>query len=397
MKPYIYLSHDGLLDHIGQSQILPYLKVYSKITTVYLITFEKEFNLYRAKILKKKLEEDTQIKWIYFKYHKNIVCKIYDFIKLTLFTLFLSKKNNINFIHCRSYFPAISIYFLNHFLKYNFLFDIRDFWADEGIEIKKYKIIYKLVKLLEGKIIQKSCHVVCLTQKAKNFILNKYSNIYQISKNKITVIPCGTEFNLFNPRNLKKNLRNKIQRDLKLKNRNVLLYYGSIGENYLIDKMINFFRVLKSYDKSWIFLFLINNDHDYLREKLNNSGLHNNFYRITSSNRKNLPYYLSLSDLSIFYYRQGMRSIGCSPTKLADLFAMNVPVITSNFLGDMDKVIKFSRNYSYLIDSSQKSIIINHVKKIISIKDKSLIRKNSKYFDFLSGTNKYKNIYKLFI
>ena len=111
----------------------------------------------------------------------------------------------------------------------------------------------------------------------------------------------------------------------------MLLYYGSIGENYLIDKMINFFRVLKSYDKSWIFLFLINNDHDYLREKLNNSGLHNNFYRITSSNRKNLPYYLSLSDLSIFYYRQGMRSIGCSPTKLADLFAMNVPVITSNF------------------------------------------------------------------
>ena len=41
----------------------------------------------------------------------------------------------------------------------------------------------------------------------------------------------------------------------------------------------------------------------------------------------------------------------------------------------MDKVIKFSRNYSYLIDSSQKSIIINHVKKIISIKDKALLEK----------------------
>ena len=217
MKPYIYLSHDGLLDHIGQSQILPYLKVYSKITTVYLITFEKEFNLYRAKILKKKLEEDTQIKWIYFKYHNNILYKFYDFIKLILFTLFLSKKNNINFIHCRSYFPALGIYFLNHFFKYNFLFDIRDFWADEGIEIKKYKIIYKLVKLLEGKIIQ-NLAMLLFNAKAKNFILNKYSNIYQISKNKITVIPCGTEFNLFNPRNLKKNLRNRIQRDLKLKN-----------------------------------------------------------------------------------------------------------------------------------------------------------------------------------
>ena len=32
------------MDHIGQSQILPYLKVYSKNTKVYLITFEKEFN-----------------------------------------------------------------------------------------------------------------------------------------------------------------------------------------------------------------------------------------------------------------------------------------------------------------------------------------------------------------
>ena len=87
---------------------------------------------------------------------------------------------------------------------------------------------------------------------------------YNIDLSKITVIPCGTDFDLFNRKKLDKYKLSKISRDLKLKNKKVLLYYGSLGENYLINKMINFFKYLKSENNDWIFMFVINNGHHHL-------------------------------------------------------------------------------------------------------------------------------------
>ena len=71
MKPFIYLTHDGVLDHIGQSQIFPYLKIYSRQTKVFLISFEKKENIHKALKLKNS-KECKNIHWIILNYHKNI-------------------------------------------------------------------------------------------------------------------------------------------------------------------------------------------------------------------------------------------------------------------------------------------------------------------------------------
>ena len=52
-----------------------------------------------------------------------------------------------------------------------------------------------------------------------------------------------------------KKFSKKIHRDLKLKNKKILLYYGSLGENYLTSKMISFFKYLKFDYEEWIFMF----------------------------------------------------------------------------------------------------------------------------------------------
>ena len=145
MKPFIYLSHDGVLDHIGQSQIFPYLKIYSRQTKVFLISFEKNENIQKAFKLKNS-KECKNIHWIILNYHKNIFLKIIDFLILSIKVIFLLKKYKLSLIHCRSYFPTLSVYFISFFLQVKYIFDIRDFWADEGIEIKKYKFIYRFVK-----------------------------------------------------------------------------------------------------------------------------------------------------------------------------------------------------------------------------------------------------------
>ena len=389
MKPFIYLSHDGVLDHIGQSQIFPYLKIYSRQTKVFLISFEKNENIQKAFKLKNS-KECKNIHWIILNYHKNIFLKIIDFLILSIKVIFVLKKYKLSLIHCRSYFPTLSVYFISFFFQVKYIFDIRDFWADEGIEIKKYKFIYRFVKKIEGKLINKSAHIVCLTNTAKNYIFN----IYNIDLSKITVIPCGTDFDLFNRKKLNKSNLLKISRDLRLKNKKVLLYYVSLGENYLINKMIRLFKYLKSDNNDWIFMFVINNAHSHLENILKKNNLQKRDFRILNSSRVNLPNYLFFADISVFFYRSGMRSIGCSPTKLADLFAMNIPIITSSNLGDMKHKISLTKNNSLLIDRLCRSKVVKGIKKILSNKPFVQIRKNSSYYNYRYGTRKYMKIYR---
>ena len=75
MRKFLYLTHDGILDHIGQSQILPYLKEYSKKTKVYLVSFEKSTNIELAEKLNKYIKHQN-IHWVILKYHKSIFMKI---------------------------------------------------------------------------------------------------------------------------------------------------------------------------------------------------------------------------------------------------------------------------------------------------------------------------------
>ena len=158
--------------------------------------------------------------------------------------------------------------------------------------------------------------------------------------------------------------------------------------------MINLFKYLKSDNKDWVFMFVINNAHNHLENILKKNNIQKRDFRILKSSRVDLPYYLYFADISVFFYRSGMRSIGCSPTKLADLFAMNIPIITSSNLGDMKYKISFAKNNSLLIDRLYRSKVVESIKKILSNKPFVQIRKNSSYYNYRYGTKKYMKIYK---
>ena len=232
-----------------------------------------------------------------------------------------------------------------------------------------------------------------MTNAAKKYILKLYSKkFFNIYHDKISVIPCGTDFDLFNPKTLDKRVSKNLKHQLKIKDKKVLLYYGSIGTNYLLDKKILFFKTI-NISNDWVFLFIVNNDLDYLNNYLIKKGLNRNSFIILNLKRHKIPYYLNLADLAIFFYRKGMRSIGCSPTKLADLFSMNIPIITDSSLGDMKEIIKYNINKSKLIHIFNKHQIRYNTYKILNDKRHIDIRGNSKYFDFRVGSEKYLKIY----
>ena len=106
----IYISYDGILEPIGQSQILCYIKKLAFENDITLISYEKKRDIKsndtnQLKIKLKKLNIDCYF-LKYNSYPKNI-STIYDILKGFFLIFYLIYVNKIRILHSRSYIAGI--------------------------------------------------------------------------------------------------------------------------------------------------------------------------------------------------------------------------------------------------------------------------------------------------
>ena len=153
-KNVLYISYDGILEPIGQSQILPYILKISKKYNINIITYEKSIDL-DNKIFKSKMEKklkESKINWISLKYKKNIFSTFTNIFKGFFFSLTLSLNKKINFYHIRSYIPGLMILIFITLFNKKLIFDMRGFWIDEKVDrstLSKNNLKYKFFKYIE--------------------------------------------------------------------------------------------------------------------------------------------------------------------------------------------------------------------------------------------------------
>ena len=135
---HLFVTYDGLLDPLGRSQIIPYLKAIAKSKRkIKVISFEKNKNIELKKI--NLLRDDLIKRNIIGKYNKfsenyGKIGKIYDLIKMFFFSLFIVFTEKIQIVHCRSHIPAIVGYFIKKILKIKLVFDFRGLWVEERFD-----------------------------------------------------------------------------------------------------------------------------------------------------------------------------------------------------------------------------------------------------------------------
>ena len=88
-------------------------------------------------------------------------------------------------------------------------------------------------------------------------------------------------------------------------------------------------------------LLIVTKDSDALKAVLSNypADIENTVVS-TSSSYQTIPYYLSLAKAAIFFIKPAYSKIASSPTKMAECWAMNLPVITNAGIGDNDLYFK---------------------------------------------------------
>ena len=393
----LYISHDGITDHIGKSQVTPYLLGLAKNGhDITILSNEKDIH---SKDIQeyKSLFTESSIKWFINPYSNRIpiISPLLTSFRQYLKAKKICLRDSFNLIHSRCYPSTILGYFLKKSLSdTKLLFDLRDFWIDTRIETRKLGFLYRPLKTIEASLFRNADSFICLTEKAKSKIA-RMGDQFDCTP-KVTVIPCCADMDLFKYDKENSEELKQIRQQEGLDGSFVLTYLGSLGAVYLLPNMVRTFKILKYLDSSSKFLFISNNGKDEVLKEFLNNDLNEKDLVFKTLIRSDVPKYLEMADLSLVFIKPSDSKIGCSPTKLAELLAMGIPVLANKGVGDLNEILCIEKNNSICLDSFDENHIRESLLKITSQRvDKEKIREFAlKNFSLPEAIRRYEAVYK---
>jgi len=399
----LYISYDGMTDPLGQSQVLPYLVGLSaqgyKIT---LLSCEKTERWHHKETVQ-AICTKHHINWQPIMYTRKppILSTIKDVKRLKKVAAALHQKIGFDLVHCRSYISALIGQWMKKKYQLPFIFDMRGFWADERVDgglwdLKSplYKKVYQYFKRKETQFLEQSEAIISLTYAAKDEI-EKWS----VQHAPITVIPCCVDLESFDPEALKGDQSAALRRKADLPvNKLIIGYVGSLGTWYLLDEMLQFFNCwLKQHPDSLLF-FVTNEPKDFIFQAVQRQRIDAEKIRIIAGNRNEMPYYISMMDLGLFFIKNAYSKKASSPVKQGELMAMGVPVICNAGVGDSDFIIN-KYHSGELVHNFEQEAFDDAIRRIkTEMNHPAEIRKGAEdYFDLQKGIDAYAAVYQSII
>ncbi len=392
----LYISYDGLLDFVAQSQVLPHLEGLSgKGHNITLLTFEKIRSRGDKALLEKYRDRLTRsnIDFIWLKYHKRPVvpATVFDIAHAFFAGMGIFRRKKIEIIHARGYVAAIMATLMRYFFRAKVIFDMRGFWPDEKVDAgfwRKQDVLYKLFKRIEGYLLSRSDAVVVLTESAKVFLSKRHS-----LKRDVYIIPCCTDLKAFRP--FQENIppANNVIAD-----KCTILYAGSLGSFYDLDKILDFFVFLKKREKTARLRIITNYPEDAIRRKARMRDINESDYLVERLGLSEMPEAFSEACLSLIFYKRQTSGIGCCPIKFAESMAGGVPVAISSGIGDCDDIVRDNKVGVILKDFSEEEYeqAFKTIREFFNDRGQLRFRCRAvaeKFFSLSSGIEKYHNVY----
>ena len=396
----LYITQNGITDHIGRSQVAPYvLGLARRGYKLHVLSAEKPG---RDRLEAKYAEElaTAGVEWSRVRYRNapRVAGPLLTHYAMMRRAREVARRHRITFVHCRSH-PAAHIgYDLFQRFGIPYIFDFRDFYADSGLD-KAHglaRLAFAQVRRQEGPMLRNAAGVVCLTERAIEVLLGRYFDWAPAARGKFRVIPCCADFSLFDRGRLTAaQIAEARTRAGLTPDDDVMLYLGSLGPDYLLDQMLALFRQFKLVSKHAKFLFVCNNGRNLVDAACLRLGVAETDVRFVTAERDDIPAFLSLARLSVIFIRPDLAKAGCSPTKLAEALACDVPVVANTGFGDIDRILHFDRNRSIVIPNFSDETLRDALRRIIDDKDRppGAIRAASGEYNIAEGVCRYSAIY----
>jgi glycosyltransferase involved in cell wall biosynthesis len=330
----LYLSYDGMLEPLGQSQVLAYVKRLAVDRSIHLISFEKPedwANVPERERLAREIA-GASVTWHPLRYHKrpSALATAWDIACGVSLGLWLVLRHRLNIIHARSYVASVIALVLKSLTGVTFIFDMRGFWADERVDGRLWPRggrMFRVAKAFERRFLLAADHVVSLTQAAVREM--QRFDYLQGRMPPVTVIPTCADLTRFTP----------FARELG-GDGFVLGYVGSAGTWYLFDEVAACFAHLLSLRADSRFLIVNRGEHAYIRARLAAVGVPNSNVELVTVTHAEVPSQMARMDAGVFFIKPVFSKQASAPTKLAEFLGCGIPCLGNAGVGDMAELLE---------------------------------------------------------
>lgn len=329
----LYISYDGMLEPLGQSQVLGYLEKLAPGREIHLISFEKRDDwkneAYRVETSQRI--ERAGISWhpLPWRNRPRIVSAVYNLLVGMFAAINLSIRYKLNIFHARNILcsamclPAVVI------RRGKLLSDIRGFWSDERVDaglIGANGIVYRVLKLIERRALRRSSAIVTLTKASVPYL--KKDPRFGCSDAPITVIPTCVDLDRF-----------RLPARRPPRNPFVLGYVGQFGTWYMLEETIALFAAIRAIEPDVKLLIANRNEHQVIRAALDRHGIPQDRCEITAARHAEVSGIIGRMHAAACFVRPQFSKISSAPTKFAEYLACGVPVVATTGVGDLETII----------------------------------------------------------
>jgi glycosyltransferase involved in cell wall biosynthesis len=398
----LYITYDGLTDPLGQSQILPYLTALSKRGhRITILSCEKRAALDRQGEHIRKLAHAARLEWHPLIYHKwpPILSSAYDLARLRRAVVRLHRAKSFSLVHCRSYIPAAAGLLLKTRFNVPLIFDMRGFWPEEKAEggtwnlrNPLFRVVYRQTKKLERRLLRCADSIISLTEAGRAELQRRPE--LRDEQRRIAVIPCCVDtdhFALVSPKQ-----RQVARRTLEIADdATVLTYLGSLGGNYLLSEMLDFYCIYRMRHPNARFLVVTCEDAGWIRAEAARKGIDTGELVVLSAKRDEVPGRIAAANHGIAFKRPSFSAAGCSPTKIGEMLAVGLPVIANAGVGDVAIMLNES-GCGATVESFHKVAYEKALDEIenLALHSHEIRAEARRWFDLEKGVSAYEEIYR---
>ena len=340
----LFISYNGMLDPLGQTQVIPYLRELAKRGVKFtLLSFERDKaftpdGVRKCEQLREKLQADG-IEWHWLRYHQrpSVPATIYDVLAGIRKASTLVRRNRIEMVHARGHIPATIALGLKRRFGVKMIFDLRGLMAEEYVDAEHWReggLPYRMTKATERRILAATDGIVTLTERIWP-IIREWQGLRGRAVHH-EVIPCCVDLSLFKFSDADRERRRK---ELGLSDQFTVVYSGSLDGWYLTEKMVDFFAALLKGNQKAHLLWLTNGSPDRVRELMSSRHVETKNFSVLSVAATEVPSYLAAADAGLSFIKPCISKMASSPTKNGEYLACGLPLVINAGVGDSDTLI----------------------------------------------------------
>jgi len=339
----LFISYNGMLDPLGQTQVIPYLRELAQRGVKFtLLSFERDQAFTSeghssCAALKQQLHGQG-IEWHWLRYHQrpSLPATVFDVLQGIRFASRLVRENKIELVHARSHIPATIARALQRTFGIKMIFDVRGLMAEEYVDAghwPKGGLRYRVTKSTERRIFAATDGVVTLTDRIWPIIKEwdglKGRDVVH------AVVPCCVDLSAFR---FDEQARAKLRAELGLGERLTFVYSGSLDGWYLTEGMADFFASIVRRRSDAHLLWLTMGSRERVQQLMSARGIGAENFSVRAVAPKDVAAYLSAGDVGISFIKRCFSKLASSPTKNGEYLACGLPIIINAGIGDSDRL-----------------------------------------------------------